>query len=379
MAVKTKVQDEAALELLVKKRSGTLTLETKKAVGDLEHKYVVFRRYQRMGFLLLTAAFFIPMSVAFTLEIFFVNLTNVWSTTIGIVVLILSIMLCSYYGVRMITSGATVVRQFHAQVDTVLFSAVFTLFGVKGRLIEHTVTVDRVPVADGKGSVWAKTIAILRAHLRSLSESPESQSVIESLKLSQLITVPYNTIHIDNVFALELEDKTVMVSELKVDSVENSGRHKRVVPVFKGYFIVVPLHKPVTGKTFITTEGDTHGFGYQQFWNTLITPESGLRETTLESNDFEKLIHVATTNGRESREILTPTFMQDLSLWWQKQDRPHIRISFIQNVMYMIFPDEQIRFAHTVSKVDEALLAEYMLTIARPLLHVLHVVEDVRR
>jgi hypothetical protein len=104
-----------------------------------------------------------------------------------------------------------------------------------------------------------------------------------------------------------------------------------------------------------------------------------VKETKFEWNDFEELLHVATDNNREAREILTPEFMTDLYDWWKNHGKLNIRIAFVGNLMYMLFPDGQIRFEKTVSSVEPQELKEYMLTIARPLLHVLHLVEDVRR
>ena len=111
----------------------------------------------------------------------------------------------------------------------------------------------------------------------------------------------------------------------------------------------------------------------------MIDNENQIKETKFEWNDFEELLHVATDNNREAREILTPQFMSDLHDWWKNQEKLNIRIAFVGNLMYMLFPDGQIRFEQTVSKVEPAELKEYMLTIAKPLLHVLHLVEDVCR
>lgn len=84
-----------------------------------------------------------------------------------------------------------------------------------------------------------------------------------------------------------------------------------------------------------------------------------------------------TTDKVEARYILTPNFMSDLYDWW-KAKKGNIRISFIGNKMYLLFPDNQIRFNDTVANIDETEVKQYMLTIARPLLHILHLIEDVR-
>jgi hypothetical protein len=378
MSIKDTIKDETGLETVIDYKIAAITTATKKEVGKLEEDYAKFRRYQRIGFLLIAAAFLLPNSAVFVLEVLFVNLTNFWSTTISVIVFIASLMLCSYFGFKFIMSGSEVIRQFHAKVDTILFGAIFSLLGVKGELIEHTVVVDKKPV-DGTGRKIAELIDILRAHFRSLRESPESEQVLASLTASELITEPFNTTHIDNVFAVDVAEKRMMVSELHLEHITGSGRNRTVKQVFKGYFVALPLKKALNGKTFISTEGDTHGFAHLNYWSTLLESETKIKETKFEWNDFEALIHVATDNNHEAREILTPEFMTDLYDWWKNHGELNIRIAFIGNLMYMLFPDSQIRFEKTVSRVESHELKEYILTIARPLLHVLHLVEDVRR
>lgn len=378
MSIKDTIKDEAGLETAIDYKIAAITAATKREVGKLENDYAKFRRYQRIGFLLIAAAFLLPNSAVFVLEVLFVNLTNFWSTIISIVVFVVSLMLCSYFGFKFIMSGSEVIRQFHAKVDTILFGAIFNLFGVKGELIEHTVVVDKKPV-DGTGGKIAELTDVLRAHFRSLRESPESEQVLASLTTSELITEPFNTTHIDNVFAVDVAEKRLMVSELHLEHITGSGRSRNVKQVFKGYFVALPLKKALSGKTFISTEGDTHGFAHLTYWATLLETDTKVKETKFEWNDFEELIHVATDNNREAREILTPEFMADLYDWWKNHGKLNIRIAFVGNLMYMLFPDGQIRFEKTVSSVEPQELKEYMLTIARPLLHVLHLVEDVRR
>lgn len=378
MSIKDTIKDEAALETIIDYKIAAITTSTKREVGRLEQDYAKFRRYQRVGFLLIAAAFLLPNSAMFVLEVLFVNLTNFWSTIMSALVFILSLMLCSYFGFKFILSGSDVIRQFHAKVDTILFGAVFSLFGVKGELIEHTVVIDKKTV-DGTGGKIAELVDILRAHFRSLRESPESEQVLASLKASLLVTEPFNTIHIDNVFAVDVADRRLMVSELHLEHINGSGKSRNVKQVFKGYFVALPLKRALVGKTYISTDGDSHGFAHRTYWSTLIDNENQIKETKFEWNDFEELLHVATDNNREAREILTPQFMSDLHDWWKNQEKLNIRIAFVGNLMYMLFPDGQIRFEQTVSKVEPAELKEYMLTIAKPLLHVLHLVEDVCR
>jgi hypothetical protein len=86
---------------------------------------------------------------------------------------------------------------------------------------------------------------------------------------------------------------------------------------------------------------------------------------------------VITTDKVEARYILTPNFMSDLFDWW-KDRKGNVRVSFIKDKMYLLFPDNQVRLNDTVANLDENEVQQYMLTVARPMLHVLHLIEDVR-
>ncbi len=375
MEVKKHIKDEAALEAVVAEQIVTITSQTREEVGALEKQYVQFRHYQRVGFLIIAASFLLPNLAVFILEVFFANLSNNWSTFISVAVFIVSLAICAYYGGRFLLSGSDVIRMFHAKVDRVLFGKIFAIFELKGKLIEHTVVIDKKEV-DGNGPKWRQLFEIIRAHFRSLRESEKSERVMSTLTNSELITEPFNTTRIDNIFEITLGDKILFVSELHVQNITGSGRGRHVSEIFKGYFATTSLKETMKGKTFVSTEGDLHGFAHRTYWTSLTNQK--VKETIFEWNDFEELLHVATNNEQEARHVLTPSFMTDLYNWWKIQAKANIRISFIDNNFYLLFPDKQIRFEDTVSEVEEKQLQEYLLTIAKPLLHVLHLVEDVK-
>jgi membrane protein implicated in regulation of membrane protease activity len=375
MEVKQYIKDESALEAVVASQIVEITKQTHEEVGALEKQYVQFRHYQRVGFLIIAASFLLPNFAVFVLEVFFVNLTNIWSTLISIGVFVISLALCAYYGGKFLLSGSDVIRMFHAKVDRVLFAKIFTIFNLKGKLIEHTVVVDKKEV-DGNGSKWRQLFEIIRAHFRSLRESEKSERVMMTLASSELITEPFNTTRIDNIFEITLGDKILFVSELHVQNITGSGRSRSVNEIFRGYFVSTSLKGTLKGKTFVSTEGDLHGFARRTYWSGLTNEK--VKETIFEWNDFEELLHVATDNEKEARHVLSTDFMTDLYDWWKIQSNANIRLSFIGNNFYMLFPDKQIRFEDTVSEVEEKQLQEYLLTIARPLLHVLHLVEDIK-
>lgn len=375
MDIKSRIPNEAALKVVVTEQISTITEQTRAEVGALEKQYVKFRHYQRIGFLIIAASFLLPNLAVFGLEIFFANLSNNWSTFISIAIFIVSLSLCGYYGARFLLSGSDVIRMFHAKVDRVLFGKIFDIFALKGKLIEHTVIVDTKPV-EPHGSKLRQLFEIIRAHLRSLRESEKSDRVITLLTQSELITEPFNTTKIDNIFEISLDDRVLFVSELHVQNITSSGRSRHVNEIFKGYFATIKIKETLKSKTFISTEGDLHGFAHRSYWSSLTNEK--IKETIFEWNDFEELLHVATDNEQEARHVLSTDFMTDLYDWWKIQSKANIRISFIGNNFYLLFPDKQIRFEDTVSEVDAESLREYLLTIAKPLLHVLHLVEDVK-
>ena len=375
MSVKKNIPNEAALEAVIAGQIAVITEQTKTEVGALEKQYVQFRHYQRVGFLIIAASFLLPNFAVFILEVFFANLSNNWSTLISIGVFIVSLAICAYYGGKFLLSGSDVIRMFHAKVDRVLFGKIFAIFELKGKLIEHTVVVDKKEV-DPHGPKWRQLYEIIRAHFHSLRESEKSERVMTSLTSSELITEPFNTTKIDNIFEITLGDKILFVSELHVQNITGSGRSRSVNEIFKGYFATTSLKETLNGKTFVSTEGDLYGFAHRTYWSGL-TNET-VKETIFEWNDFEKLLHVATNNEQEARHVLTTTFMTDLYDWWKIQSKANIRVSFIGNDFYLLFPDKQIRFEDTVSEVEQKQLQEYLLTIARPLMHVLHLVEGVK-
>lgn len=162
---------------------------------------------------------------------------------------------------------------------------------------------------------------------------------------------------------------------MDIRNITGSGKNRQEKRIFKGYFVSYDLPHTLDAKTFVSTEGDDSGFGHVDFWN--FTKETLPEETLLEWAEFEDLLHVMTTDKIEARYILTPNFMSDLYDWW-KQQKGNIRISFIKGKMYMLYPDAQVRIHDSVASIDEEEVKSYVLTVARPILHILHLIEDVR-
>jgi hypothetical protein len=367
-----RITNEAALVAAIDGSLPKITEAVKAEVGSLETDYVRYRRKQRLGVLLIAFGFLLPNLVIFTMEIIAAGLINWWSNVINILVFVASVLLFGYFGLNMMLSGIASIRKFHGSVDHVLFAQTFTMLGVEGKLVEHAAALDEREFADTRIGEIKKTFA---AYAKAHKKSKEANEAIELLKQSELVTEPFNHSTVDNLFELKINDGLMRGAELDIKHITGSGKNRHVKHIFKGYFVAYELPHILDGRTFISTEGDKYGFGHRTFWS--VVSESGAQETQLEWNDFEALLHVATTDRVEARYILTPRFMMELHDWWKGKDT-NIRMSFIGNRVYMLFPDDQIRLDETVDSINAEEVKEYMLSIARPLLHVVRLIEGIR-
>ncbi|MEY2665479.1 MAG: hypothetical protein RLZZ480_584 [Candidatus Parcubacteria bacterium] len=367
-----RITDESVLSGAILKSLPTITEAVKKEVGTLETDYIRYRRRQRFGVLLIAFGFFLPNLVIFAMEILAAGITSWWSNAINILVFLASVLLFGYFGLQMMMSGARNIRRFHGSVDHVLFAQTFTLLGVEGKLVEHSAALDEREFPDTKlGSLKKKFAMFAREH----QLSNEANDAIALLKQSELITEPFNHSVVDNLFSATINGQHLQGAELDIKHITGYGKNRQTKHIFKGYFISYELPHTLDGRTFISTEGDETGFGHRTFWSTVAG--TGAVETKLEWNEFEALLHVATTDRIEARYILTPRFMAELYDWWKGKET-NIRMSFIGNRFYMIFPDSQTRIDETVDKINEEEVRQYMLTIARPLMHVVRLVENIR-
>lgn len=367
-----RITEESQLKDAISASLSKITEEVKDEVGSLETEYISYRRKQRLAVLVVAAGFLLPNLVIFSMEILAAGITGWWSNLINILVFLASVTLFGYFGFHMFVSGITNIKKFHGSVDHVLFARTFSLLGVEGKLIEHTATLDERVIPETKWGNFRKKIATF---VREHKKSPEAEMALEYLKVSELITEPFNVSVVDNLFEIKIADNVMHGAELDIQQVTGSGRNRQVKKIFKGYFVSYELPHVLDGKTFVSTEGDKFGFGHRTFWSEVTY--TGATETKLEWNDFEELLHVATTDRVEARYILTPKFMQELYTWW-KPHETNIRISFIGNRVCMLYPDDQIRIDETVANINEKEIESYILSISRPLLHVVRLIEGVR-
>ena len=377
MKLKERIPDEAALTERIEQEIVSITNEVRTEVGVLEADYRKYKRHQKIGIVLVIAAFFLP---GLLIEV----LGFLGDGLLALSFFIICFVLCLGFGLRLGIMGNEITRKFHSGVNRVLYKKIFKLLELTGRLSEQKeIDFDyRVFASWGvRSDDEAKKLLENHPFLKSLQTNPfDIQSgygtrTLHVLQQSELITERFNRTRIDNAFDIEVGNSNLFISELNVKLETGSGKNRSIKQIFTGYFVSFDLDRTLEGKTFVSAEGDETGFGHRSFFTDI--GKKGVQETKLEWNQFESKLHVATDNETEARYVFTTDFMSDLYLWWEGR-KSHIRISFIGNHMYMLFPDGRVRFDSTIPRINEKEVKEYLLTIAKPLLHVVHLAENVQ-
>ncbi|MCA9362580.1 DUF3137 domain-containing protein [Candidatus Kaiserbacteria bacterium] len=204
------------------------------------------------------------------------------------------------------------------------------------------------------------------------------RQVTEHLKRSALLTADDLVVHTDDSYQIYGDTQTTLYELLLTKQIlQKQGIEYEEMEVFRGLFVVTALSTIHAAETYISTEGDTHGFAHRTFWTDLF--ESGtVKETQLEWNEFEADLHVASSDGTVAREVLTPAFMQDLHSWWLEH-KLHFRIAIKQNELFLLIPESTIQIASSTTSTDLNVIKRYAETLARPIWRSLLLVEDVSR
>ena len=352
MSIIEQITSEVELMKIITAQGPEMLRQLKGELGPLETEYIKARKRSSKGVLFLVGGFIIA------------SLPSIIAVIVGFLLV--------YFGLKYIIISLSVISQFNRKVDSILFAKVFALLGVTGTIFDR-------PAAVNPGTLYT---GFNRASLGNflnafkVKKGPAVEEVLTWLDNSELITEAHNQDQVDTGMKLQVGDILITLVELDVENVTGGGKNRNTKQIFHGYFASLELKRELAGKTFISTEGDRSGFGQITFWtkNSAGVP----RETILEWNEFENMLHVATTDETEARYILTPNFMHDLYEWWKEQ-KTNIRIAFIKNRMYILFPDDKIRLGHGITgDLSEESLVEYIYTIARPLWHVIRLVKKVR-
>jgi Protein of unknown function (DUF3137) len=348
------IPEDLELKSIIDAESEQLAEALKAEVGELETTYIEARKKQRQG-------------IALILFAFILNMISASYITLGI------LLLCLFLAYKLMSGKQAIINQFNASVNKVVFAKAFSLLKLDAKLVDNeevtSTTSNTIPVK-AKTNFWADFLKGFKK-----IETAASIIALDRLTKSELITENHNTNQVDNIFEINYQQHKIIAAELDIKHITGSGKNRNTKYIFHGYFISISLNKVLSGKTFVSSENDKNGFGNLSFWNN--SHSVNAKETLLEWNDFEDLLHVATTDEVEARYILTPDFMLDLYTWWNGQ-KGNIRLSFIQDNMYILFPDNQIRLDTTIEKISKENVAEYTHSIARPLRYVIKLLDDVR-
>lgn len=353
--LKGAIQDESALRVIIDVHRTDFVTLLKKVVGNREEEYKKYRWQRTIGLVIL---FTFPFITLLANPLLWLPGWVSFPLAFGLIVLALTLLF----------SGWRVIREFHSVVDRTLYPPVLALLGLSARVVSPQPPATR----EKSEEALSFTEKLKQLLILQQTESKEKEIVLERLSHSLLITEPYNTTQVDLVLECTYEGVVCQVAELDVAQVTGSGKNRSVRQIFHGYFVEIPLTRPLEGKTFVTAEKDTTGFGHRSLRG------GGAVETVLEWNEFEELLHVATTNEVEARYILTPNFMTDLYTWWKEQAGEAIRVSFIGQRMYILFPDRTMKLRDSVAALTEEEVSVYAFSIARPFFHIAQLLEDVR-
>jgi hypothetical protein len=376
MSIKQQFPDEVALQQFLRSNIDSFVQQVKVEVGPLEAEYLEKSKQRKQGILLIVtvvvAAFLVLPASASFFEVVSSTAIFIWAFILSC---LLSVGALSWLVWKKLKGATATIQAFHTAVNNSVYPLAFEMFGLTATRTAETMKDSDSVLKQKKVSFWSSVIKLNRT-TQQAPISPGRDNAMSLLDHSELITEPRNQVTIDDMVTASLNDQTLFLFELKVQHVTGSGEDKRTNHIFHGYFVSLELERALTGKTFVSTEGDKSGFGHQSFFTT--KKNKGLEKTELEWNDFEKLLHVVTSDPIEARYILTPNFMLDLHDWWTNQ-KQNIRVSFVDNKMYMLFPDKNIRIGKTVKRIDAKQIQKYLESVSIPLLHVLHLVEDVKQ
>lgn len=335
-AKKTPDPHDVEIRQLIDERWGDFQAEVRAAVGHLEEVYVSWRRYSRIASVTIIVGIIILVAGDDDSGDHILKwLAAMTSPVFAVVAAIIS--------VAMVAASAWVLwrwykinRQFNKLFNPVIFKKAFSILGFEA---QH-VTAETVP----------------------------TKQIVDLLNHSELITEKRNRYYIDDMVVSSFAGRSLFLSELDVKYVTGSGKNRHTKHIFHGILLTYDLPRALTGKTFITTDKDKRGYGKSSFWERLFNKKETVKETLLEWNDFENKLRVAATNETEARYILTPDFMQELYDWWNVR-KGRIRVSFLDNRMYVLFPDKNVRIGRSAISLEDEDLKAYVLTVARPLWH----------
>jgi hypothetical protein len=193
---------------------------------------------------------------------------------------------------------------------------------------------------------------------------------------SGLALESYDSFTVDDMYRCTYE-QAVSFREVMTTRQEGSGKNRRTITVFRGLFVTATLPRTLEARTYLSTESEKHKMEHKTFWQKITGDDSAAAETILEWNEFEKDLHVASTDPVEARYILTPNLMADLYDWWQ-EGKENIRIGFKGNTMSMLLPDHKLAMGTAPFFGGSEALRKHFYTMVRPIWRTLTLIEDIK-
>lgn len=371
MSFKQQVPNEAAFRHKLLEGWGNFYLELKQALLPLEASYTKAKQQLALFKGLLFGGIIVIACIQ-VLPTILIAITTPEAAAASAFVMFFAGGVCAVYGgYHLFMFDRTPIDQFNYEVNRLVFRKIFSMFDLEVSLIGKALV----------SPAWFKGRHRIKATEKTRYQEMErsmtyGKQVLDLLDHSELITEPRNQVVVGDMFSTKISNRNLFIAELNVKHETGSGKNRRTKKIFHGYFCSFDLPRSLAGKTFVSTEGDKRGFGHLNFWRSKTA--DGVEETLLEWNEFEDMLHVASNNPSEARYILPPDFMQDLYDWW-KEKKQNIRLAFVANRMYVLFPDQNIKIQDTVGNSSAAEVQLYAESIGVPLMHVLHLVEDVDR
>ncbi|TXH01169.1 MAG: DUF3137 domain-containing protein [Candidatus Moraniibacteriota bacterium] len=206
-------------------------------------------------------------------------------------------------------------------------------------------------------------------------DNQHREETLQLLQESELMTIAGITVISDDKLTAFGETELTLRELLITKSQATDSGNDTSIELFKGVFVVAVLPFTHVAETYISTKNDKAGFAHQNFWSNLLGQQT-VKEISLEWNDFESVLHVASSDPVAAREVLTPEFMQDLYYWWQEHKR-NIRIAFKGNKFFMLLPESTIKIGRGTSSTKPQAIREYASSIILPLWRSLLLLEDV--
>lgn len=206
----------------------------------------------------------------------------------------------------------------------------------------------------------------------------KAKRVKQLLTESSLLTTEGLWVTADDSFEVFSGEQKTEFHEVLVSMREpkgGTGRDAVETEIFRGMLMVTKLGIQHQAETYISTDGDRHGFAHQSFW-TVVLGMSKVKTTELEWNDFEQVLHVASTDGRAAREFLSPEVMQDVYEWWQEH-KLNMRIAIKHDRLYLLLPEAKTRIEASTASAKLSEIVKYAKTLARPIWRGLVLADDV--